>query len=72
MRPWVTTIGGISWSTINRLFAALVGQLHKPAILLTEMCQLFEPVLSHVESLVLIEVVKFSINMVLLFSHFNT
>lgn len=56
MRPWITAIGGLSWTTVNRLFMALVGQLQRPSIKLPELCQVFTPTLSPVETLVLVEV----------------
>ncbi|ODM97753.1 General transcription factor 3C polypeptide 1 [Orchesella cincta] len=56
MRPWLTAHGAISWVTVNRLVIALLGQLQKPSTDLDEVCQLLQPILSPVETLILIEI----------------
>ncbi|CAL8071516.1 unnamed protein product [Orchesella dallaii] len=65
MRPWLTAHGAISWVTVNRLIIAILGQLQKPSTDLDEVCQLLQPILSPVETLILIEVlVKIKLLMV--------
>lgn len=50
-------MGGVSWTTFSRLLTGLVGQLQgKVEMLLDELLQLFEPILSRVECLVLVEI----------------
>jgi len=57
MRPWITCEGEVNWKLVDRLLTALVGLLlHFPCIRVDEVCHNMTPVLSKVETMILLEV----------------
>jgi len=56
MRPWITSLGLINWPVVVQLFASLIGCLNiNPSIRVRNLCRMLQPMLSSVETMILVE-----------------
>ena len=57
IQPWITSSGTMNWELVNVLFTAIIGLLsNHPRIKVTHLIKLLNPVLSGVETMILLDV----------------